>query len=128
MSFDRQLVTGIPDRITAKWSGEVLRDGLVPFPKRLPRCLGSISHGSNAVEDLRIVLAVADYLRPNLTAPPSLEFLGFTAGLRVEDVRAGLERLRHAGLETTSGDEGAMTISLAPLLEKIIRETSDKAS
>ena len=81
--FERQKLPrgSITPRIAAKWGEEVLDEGYVVFPKRLMRCLPAIFGRTQGIKELQVALAIADFLRPNLSRGPSVEFLAFTTGL-----------------------------------------------
>jgi hypothetical protein len=50
------------------------------------------------MERLALVLAIADYRRPNLSRGPSRDFLAFLSGLSVDRVTELLEELSGDGL------------------------------
>ena len=83
MGLERRKIdrTRIPDTAAHKWSLEVLEEGFVPFPKKLIRCLAEMFGGPDGIDQLRVLLAVIDYRRPDLVRPPSLEYLSFNAGM-----------------------------------------------
>lgn len=122
-SQPRQKVDGIPDRITVKWSAEVLDEGFVAFPKRLLRCLSDVFSGETGIDDLRVVLSVADFRRPNPLRQPSLAYLAFVAGMGESEFRAALQRLQDRNLVWKRGTEQALEIRLDPLLEEIMQNT-----
>ncbi len=117
----------MPDRIVVKWSRRVLDEGFVAFPKRLLRALPKMFSGATALDQLRVVLAVADYRRPNQTRVPSLGLLAFVAGMTNDDFRHALEQLINRGLVTVNGGDDALSVSLDPLLDKIMKETTEKS-
>ena len=119
-SQPRQKVDGIPDRITVKWSAEVLDEGFVAFPKRL---LSDVFSGETGIDDLRVVLAVADFRRPDQWRQPSLAHLAFLAGMGESEFRAALQRLQDRKLVWKRGTEQALEIRLDPLLEEIMQNT-----
>src|SRR5450432_3538717 len=98
---------------TTKWSPSVLAEGFVPFPKKLLRSLRELFEGETALADLAAVLAVIDFKRPNPTRKPSLEYLGFLAGLTESEFRDALRRLETLGYLTIQGDEPGLEIDLA---------------
>lgn len=95
LNFIRQKVDPfrIPDSHRVKWSGPLLSEGFVPFPKKLVRCLGRVLQGPEAINELAVLLAVTDYKRPSVSRPPSVEYLAFVAGLSAEETTAILSRL-----------------------------------
>jgi hypothetical protein len=106
--------------VLAKWDGAVLSEGFVPLPKRLLRCLPQIFSGEDAIERFMVVMAIADYLRPNLTRGPSSAFLAFLSGLPVDRVDRILSDLKKDGLitvETKNVDE--LDIGIGGLLARI---------
>ena len=67
-----------------------------------------------------VVIAVVDYLRPNLTRGPSQEYLGFVAGLPPGRVGVILSELKAEGLMTVENKaEGELEIGIRGLLERI---------
>ena len=126
--FQRQFIPPerIPDALVAKWGKGPLLEGYVPFPKKLLRCLPAIFGEGDGLKKLQVVLAVVDYLRPNLSRGPSLEFLAFLTGLEKEEVKTQLKNLRSEGLLEIDGTEAQLTISTKGLQEKIIEMTNEK--
>ena len=106
MTFERPVVEDqrIPDAARAKWSLELCKEGFVPLPKMLLRTLSSVMK-DDAYERLQVLLAIADFIRPNGVAPPSYEFLAFNAGLPVEVFKNHLEHLKEIGLVEADGTE-----------------------
>jgi hypothetical protein len=67
-----------------------------------------------------VVMAVVDYLRPNLTRGPSQEYLGFLAGLTPERVATILSELKAEGLVTVERkEEGELDIGISGLQARI---------
>ena len=126
-AFYRPQVTNLPLVAVAKWRADVLDEGFVPFPKRMLRCLGQIFNGPNAMRDLQIVMAVADYARPNLTRHPSYEFLGFIAGCSEDEAKATLAGLRDEGLLSFVEEDDEVRVSLEPLRKRIVELTDDES-
>jgi hypothetical protein len=124
--FARQTVdlARIPSHVLHKWSGPVLNEGFVPFPKRLLRCLSRIFDGPDATKELAVVLAVVDFNRERLIRLPSLAFLSFLAGLPEDEVRSILERLKQKSFIQVSGNSEQLNIHLGGLLARIEKETS----
>lgn len=125
--FDRQKISAgaLPRVVLAKWDAAALSEGFVPLPKRLLRCLHLIFTGEQAMERLMVVMAIADYLRPNLTRGPSVEFLAFLSGLSVDEVGRILGDLKKDGLitlETKDPDE--LDIGFSGLLTRIAELTA----
>src|SRR5437868_4526820 len=123
--FERKKVPleKIPRAVIAKWSPDVLDEGFTPLPKRLLRSLSRIFSDQEGVADLQVVMAIADYLRPDLARGPSIEFLAFTAGMTPADFRKRLDRLVDRGWVRVGGSDQALDLSLSGLLAKITQET-----
>lgn len=98
--FSRQRIRpqDLPSAVMAKWNAPTLEEGFVPFPKKLVRCLAQVFNGTDAMDRLALVLAIADYRRPNLSRGPSREFLAFLSGLTAARVTELLEQLSRDGL------------------------------
>lgn len=113
-TFIRQRInpSTLPATLVAKWGAKVLFEGFVPLPKRLLRCATQILSGPDALEQLMLLMAIADYLRPNLSRGPSREFLAFVSGLPVDRVNNILDRLVVQGLITVS-DKGSDELDIA---------------
>lgn len=115
----------IPDAVKAKWSTEVLDEGFTPFPKRLTRCLPSVFTGTHALEDLAVVLAIVDYRRPDLSRPPSVEYLAFMAGMEPSTFLRRVHHLIELGWITREGPDESVTFQIEGLLNRIKEETAD---
>jgi hypothetical protein len=129
--FSRQKINeeSMPRAIIAKWGSAALIEGFVPFPKRLLRCLNQVFEGKDAIERLMVVMAIADYRRPNLTRGPSREFLSFLTDLSVERVGSILEELRSDGFITVlEKDEDELDIGIDGLLARIATLTAGEKS
>jgi hypothetical protein len=129
--FMRQRVRpqDLPSAVLAKWNAATLEEGFVPLPKKLLRCMPQIFLGGDAVERLALVMAIADYRRPNLTRGPSRDFLAFLSGLSCARVTELLEDLRNGGLIAYSlkgPDE--LDIDLKGLLARIADFTQEDSS
>lgn len=96
MTFTPQSIDpeSFKDHVRAKWPDELLREGFVPFPKMLLRALPQLFQDSADVEELAVVLALADYRRRNMRSLPTIEYLAFIAGMPQEIYRAALDRLK----------------------------------
>jgi hypothetical protein len=65
-------------------------------------------------------MAIADYLRPNLTRGPSREFLAFLSGLSIDRVGEILNQLAAEGLITVSDkNSDELDVAITGLLERI---------
>src|ERR1043166_1949779 len=120
--FRRQVIDSekLPGSVVEKWGAPVLREGFVPFPKKLVRSMARLFGGSDAIKELAAVLAVVDFKRPNLTRAPSLAYLAFLAGMEEDDLMAALKRLEVKGYVQLEGDpEEGMVISLDGLLKAV---------
>jgi hypothetical protein len=129
--FSRQKINpeALPRAVIAKWGADTLVEGFVPVPKRLLRCMNHIFSGADAIERLMVVMAIADYRRPNLTRGPSREFLAFLCGLSVDRVTCILDELKKDGLvavEEKNVDE--LDISIGGLLARIATLTTGERS
>jgi hypothetical protein len=124
MEFARQNIPQdrIPGVAIAKWSADSLREGFVPFPKRFLRAMSNVLPKEHPVECLAVILAVADFKRPNLTRLPSLAYLAFTAGMTDAEFSAHLNELVDARLLTSTGSDDALEVGLQPLLERVRQE------
>jgi hypothetical protein len=110
----------IPESVLEKWpSPDVLREGFVPFPKTLLRCLPQLFSEPTGMVDLCTVLAIVDYRRANLRRLPSLAYLAFIAGLGETEFEKALERLESKGMIETQGDPEELEIKISGLLQKI---------
>src|SRR5438874_2069295 len=74
-------VKDFPPSIRAKWPVGMLDEGFTPFPKRFLRCLGELFGESDALDDVRVLTALADYQRAEETPPARIEMLAAIAGL-----------------------------------------------
>jgi hypothetical protein len=124
--FRRQRVDpkGLPDILRAKWADDggeptILREGFVPLPKRLLRCMHSLFTGHDAMEELAVVLAVVDYRRPRLSRPPSLEYLAYLAGLAPERFAELLDGLAAKGLVELETEDEGINVGINGLLRAI---------
>jgi hypothetical protein len=138
MAFTPQRIDpeSFKDHIRAKWGDEVLTEGFVPFPKTLLRALPRLFAGSEVVEELGVVLALADYRRRNMRTLPSIEYLAFVAGMPTKAFRAALGRLKakqwaeededdEATNATSKGFERAVVEALG-IVEKHDRKRAQK--
>jgi len=124
-AFTRSKLPEIPGNLKAKWPGQTLDEGFTPFPKRLIRCLGQLFVGESAVNELRIILAIVDYARPNVSRPPSLEYLAFTAGLSPEEFKAGLKVMQERQWIKVTGTEEAVSVQIDGLTKEIEKLTAE---
>lgn len=115
--FERQKieVDALPPVVRHKWGKELLTEGFVPFPKRLLRTLATV-FGKPDFEILQVILAVADFARPNLRQSPSVSYLAFLAGLDEGTFMQRLTELTNAGLVDWTGENNEITVSLSPLI------------
>lgn len=119
--------TKLPEAVLAKWSPVLLDEGFVPFPKRLLRCLCSVLKSEQGMEELAVLLAIADYKRPNLLRPPSAEYLAFTAGLdqkRFKEVLINLEKRKWI---TADGNDSALNVDFQGFMNEVAHLTSDSS-
>jgi hypothetical protein len=123
--FSRLRVQNLPPVVVFKWSEEVLNEGFIPFPKRLLRCLPRLFAQQGSVGDLQVILAIVDYARPNLSRPPSYDYLAFNAGMTVPIFKDHVREMERRGWLETSGPDDAVTITIDGLLDTIVRLTED---
>jgi hypothetical protein len=124
--FERRKIDNVPSIIAYKWSPVVVDEGFIPFPKRLLRCLSDLFPDPR---DLQVVLAAVDYARPNLSRPPSYDYLAFNAGMSVPEYKQRITDMQTRGYLMAVGPDEAIKIKLDGLMDKIERltnETSDK--
>ena len=117
----------VPHIVIHKWSVTVVDEGFVPFPKRLIRCLTQLFEQEGTVGDLQVVLAIVDYARPNLSRPPSYDFLAFNAGMSVQEFKARVEQMEKRGWLETSGPDEAVAIDVSGLMKRITEVSNQKA-
>jgi hypothetical protein len=122
-TFERRKIdpARIPPVIAAKWSETVVDEGYTPFPKRLLRTLSKVFPPGAKWEELQVILALVDYLRPGLTRGPSLDFLAFTAGLEREKFRLVLKTLVKRGWIKLEGPEEALHLDLESIKGFLVR-------
>ncbi|MFO0976129.1 MAG: hypothetical protein U0996_06995 [Planctomycetaceae bacterium] len=127
MTFQRKKnIAPQPPALNAKWPGKTLDEGFVPFPKRLLRCAGRIFGGAHAMEELCVMLAIVDFLRPDLYRWPSYEYLAFIAGMSEATVRRTVTALSERGLLVADEkSDGQVTLRIDGLIEKITSLTDD---
>lgn len=125
MPFFRRKVGEVPAVLAAKWPGRSLDEGFTPFPKRLTRCMDHLFVGASAINHLRIVLAIVDYTRPDMTRPPSYEFLSFTAGMSIDKFKEGVEAMAQKGWLEVRGPDEAVSIGINGLVRKIEELTDE---
>jgi hypothetical protein len=123
--FTRQLIdqAKLPQQVVEKWSSSVLSEGFVPFPKKLLRSMHRIFTGSDSMLELSVVLAIVDFRRPNVTRPPSLDYLAFLAGLDPVEFQKVLVQLESKGYIQVAGGPAGLEITLEGLLQKVEGET-----
>lgn len=119
--FRRQLidVSRLPDAVVAKWSSDALKEGFVPFPKRLVRCLSRLYPDDDDMKELAALLAIVDFKRPNASRLPSKEYLSYLAGLSNEEFDAALARLESKGHVSIEGDPDGLQVSHEGFLKAI---------
>jgi hypothetical protein len=113
MEFARRKidVSRLPAAVRSKWPDDVLDEGFTPLPKRLLRTLSKIFPPAESIEELQVILAFVDYLRPELSRGPSLDFLAFTAGLEMERFLKVLHVLEERGWVKVTGSSQAIDLS-----------------
>lgn len=110
--------------VLAKWPENLLREGFIPFPKRVLRALSHLYPNDRAMEELVVLLAAADFRRPNLKQQPSLEFLTFISGLEPERFRAALDRLANKSFVEPEGSKEALEINSTKFFDKVREATA----
>ncbi len=116
----------LPRTVLEKWSEPVLAEGFVPFPKRLLRTMSQFFAGSQAIEELAVVLAIVDFKRPNVTRLPSLSYLAFLAGLDESEFKQALTRLNEKGLIRVQGTQEGLDVGLGGLLDEILSRSAKR--
>ncbi|AMV32128.1 hypothetical protein VN12_08395 [Pirellula sp. SH-Sr6A] len=112
-----------PESALAKWGYEVLEEGFVPFPKKLLRCLPSVV-GSDGIDQLRVILSIADFMRSDMKAPPSIDYLAFIAGMPRDKFKESLRLLQERGLVDAMGPDDFLGISIKGLKDLIVAEAA----
>jgi hypothetical protein len=126
MFYRQKLPRGsITSRVAAKWGEDILDEGYVVFPKRLIRCLPAIFSRTGGMKELQVALAIADFLRPNLSRGPSVGFLAFLAGLDSAETKRALKSLKARGLVDYQGRDDELQINNAGLRKRILKETRE---
>jgi hypothetical protein len=127
LDFVRRKVTAgtLKPVLTVKWSAAVLDEGYIVYPKRLLRAASRVFAGEHAVEHLTVVLALVDYLRPDMIRPPSVGFLAFSAGMEVERFQMRLDELVEAGLVKVLGNRDALKYTLEGLQQAILENSGE---
>ena len=77
------------------------------------------------MSQLAVILAIADYARPDLSRGPSVEFLAFTAGMEIEEFKRHLDAIEEKGWITSSGSDDSLTIKMQGLFKLIIEKTPE---
>ena len=121
--FERRRLDNVPSIIAYKWSPAVVNEGYIPFPKRLLRCLSELIRDT---KDLQVILAIVDYARPNLSRPPSYDYLAFNAGMTVSDFKDRVDQMERRGWLKVSGPDEAVNISISGLVHEIERATEEE--
>jgi len=122
--FRRQKIDAskLPPRVLEKWPQSVLAEGFVPFPKTLLRRMHRLFPDSDSMKQLAVLLAIADFRRPNLSRSPSVDFLAFVAGLEKPDFQRALDQLAEKGYVRVSGDAEGLEVSMDGLAGLLDRE------
>lgn len=117
----------VAEAMQAKWPGQVLDEGFIPFPKRLLRCMGKLFQEPDAIDDLRVLLAIADFARQKLLRLPSYDYLAFIAGMTPENFKARLAVMQKRDWLTTNEISGGVVIDITPLSRLIEKLTPPEA-
>lgn len=126
MSFVRKKIA-IAGNLQVKWPGNTLDEGFTPFPKRLTRCMGKLFVGESAIDDLRVVLSIVDFTRPDQLRQPSYTFLAFVAGMNVPKFKERVESMREKGWLHIAGTDEAVEITIDGLVQEIAKLTNEEA-
>lgn len=113
----------VPAAFRAKWGIDNLEEGFIPLPKMFLRVMSEVM-GSKEYERLQVALAIVDYLREDISRPPSLQYLAFIAGLDEQTFKRHAKELTEAGLVDVNGPDGALMISAAGLKQSIKRHVA----
>jgi DNA-binding MarR family transcriptional regulator len=81
--------------------------------------------GTDALKELAVILAIADFKRPGLSRFPSLAYLAFLAGLDEPEFDSALKRLERKGYIDISGNPEELEISLDKFFTVIERATNE---
>jgi hypothetical protein len=124
--FESRRVKGsTSETVNLKWGGpELLEEGFVPFPKRLLRCMSTLWGGDTTLQQLAVILAIADYRRPKMTRLPSVGVLAHEAGLATDVFDKRMKELVEMGYLQVSGSSEELKVSLTPLVEAVKTLTS----
>ena len=113
----------VPEAYAAKWSSIVLDEGFLPFPRKLMRCLSVLFTGSDAVEELQVVLAISDAKRSSSNKhyrPPTLGFLAYNAGMNENEFMKHVNKMQERKiLVVRDADEKHFDVDLGLLLRLI---------
>ncbi|MBC2596103.1 hypothetical protein H5P28_17685 [Ruficoccus amylovorans] len=72
-----------------------------------------------ALQDMSVLLAVIDYIRPDKNAVPSIEYVAYVSGLSIKETSESLKRLSQNGLITIEEVNDRLKIDTTPLLRAI---------
>ena len=115
-----------PPVLAAKWPGRMLDEGFAPLPKRLLRCMGKVFGGPHAIDEFRVIMAIVDYIRPDLYRWPSYEYLAFVAGMSKHKFTERLKAMQERQwLEVDDSDVRQVRISIAPFVRVVEQLTDD---
>ncbi|MFN3701054.1 MAG: hypothetical protein ACK4VI_05980 [Alphaproteobacteria bacterium] len=114
-------VSNLPVTIRVKWSAEVLNEGVVPIPKKIMRFMPKIFSGKeNGLEKMLVLLAIADFKRPNYIIFPSAEYLAFTAGLDAKRFMAILDEMRQEGYVEYKKVDDRLDVEMTGFYNKVL--------
>ena len=117
----------IPTVLTFKWGGKrILDEGFVAVPKRFLRCMRTALGGKKPLTDLRLILAIVDFARPDSDALPTIGILSSISGLDQEVVGERLKDLKTRGLINYFHKDGGLRIEIGGLTSEVLRLTGDE--
>lgn len=128
MAFRKINFEKVPAVTVFKWHGkEVLDEGYVALPKRLLRTMRETLTGKKPLSDLRVLLALVDYNRPDLERPPSLRYLASIAGMEESVVEERLEDLEKRKLvRVIDWNKNAICVDYGGFVRRILRESDQQ--
>lgn len=91
--------------------------------------MGRLFSGPHGIDDLRVIMSIVDYLRPDLYRWPSYEFLAFVAGMSEAKLKERIQAMQAIGwlVAKEKGSDGQVEFDIQGLIEAIARLTDDEA-
>ena len=84
----------IKPSVIDKWGSDLCEEGYVPLPKKLLRSIPRIFDGEHALQDLIILLGIADLISAKINKGISIRYLSFLVCMEEDKVLESLERLK----------------------------------